>query len=159
MQISDKMAVTIHYILTNGAGEQLDSSRGEEPMVYLHGQGQIIPGLESALTGKSAADKFKVTIAPEDAYGERSEDMLQTVPLSMFEGMDKVEEGMQFHADASGGVNVVTVTKIDGDDVTIDGNHPLAGEALTFDVEVMDVRPATEDELSHQHVHGEGCNH
>ncbi|NOR68964.1 MAG: peptidylprolyl isomerase, partial [Methylomarinum sp.] len=80
MQISDKMAVTIHYILTNGAGEQLDSSRGEEPMVYLHGQGQIIPGLESALTGKGAADKFKVTIAAEDAYGERSEDMLQTVP-------------------------------------------------------------------------------
>ena len=159
MQISDKMAVTIHYILTNGAGEQLDSSRGEEPMVYLHGQGQIIPGLESALTGKGAADKFKVTIAAEDAYGERSEDMLQTVPLSMFEGIDKVEAGMQFHADASGGVNVVTVTKVDGDDVTIDGNHPLAGEALTFDVEVMDVRPATEDELSHQHVHGEGCNH
>lgn len=159
MQISDKMAVTIHYILTNGAGEQLDSSHGEEPMVYLHGQGQIIPGLESALTGKSAADKFKVTIEAEDAYGERSEDMLQTVPLSMFEGIDKVEEGMQFHADASGGVNVVTVTKVDGDDVTIDGNHPLAGEALTFDVEVMDVRAATEDELSHQHVHGEGCNH
>ncbi len=159
MQISDKMAVTIHYILTNGAGEQLDSSRGEEPMVYLHGQGQIIPGLESALIGKSAADKFKVTIAPEDPYGEKSDDMLQTVPLSMFEGIDNVEEGMQFHADASGGVNVVTVTKVDGDDVTIDGNHPLAGEALTFDVEVMDVRQATEDELSHQHVHGEGCNH
>ena len=159
MQISDKKAVTIHYTLTNSSGEQLDSSRGEEPMVYLHGHGQIIPGLESALEGKTADDKFTVTIPAADAYGERSEDMLQTVPLSMFEGIDKVEEGMQFHADASGGVNVVTVTKVDGDDVTIDGNHPLAGEELMFDVEVVEVRDATEDELSHQHVHGEGCNH
>ncbi len=85
--------------------------------------------------------------------------MLQVVPMTMFEGMDKVEEGMQFHADASQGVNVVTVTKVDGHDVTIDGNHPLAGETLTFDVEVVDIRPATEDELSHKHIHGEGCNH
>lgn len=159
MKISDKMAVSIHYTLTNSAGEKLDSSRGEEPMVYLQGYGQIITGLENALKGKGIGDKFNTTIAPADAYGELREDMLKVVPMSMFEGMDKVEVGMQFHADANQGVDVVTVTKIDGDQVTIDGNHPMAGEALTFDVEVMDIRPATADELSHQHIHGEGCNH
>jgi FKBP-type peptidyl-prolyl cis-trans isomerase SlyD len=159
MQITDKLAVSIHYILTNAAGEQLDSSRDEEPMVYLHGFGQIIPGLENALAGKVVGDKFVVTVPPADAYGERREDMLQVVPMTMFDDVGKVEEGMQFHADASQGVSVVTVAKVDGDDVTIDGNHPLAGEELTFDVEVMDIRPATEDELEHKHIHGEGCNH
>ncbi|MFW5444359.1 MAG: peptidylprolyl isomerase [Methylococcaceae bacterium] len=159
MQIADKLAVSIHYVLTNATGEQLDSSRDEDPMVYLHGSGQIIPGLESALKGKVVGDKFVVSIPPADAYGERRDDMLQVVAKTMFEGIEKVEEGMQFHADASQGVSVVTVTKVDGDDITIDGNHPLAGESLTFDVEVMDIRPATEDELSHQHIHGEGCNH
>lgn len=160
MQITDKLAVSIHYVLTNSSGEQLDSSRDEDPMVYLHGSGQIIPGLEAALAGKKLGEKFNIIIEPKDAYGERSDDMLQTVSMSMFENMEgEVKEGMQFHADASNGVNVVTVTKVDGDQVTIDGNHPLAGEALTFDVEVMDVRPATKDELSHNHIHGEGCNH
>lgn len=159
MQITDKLAVSIHYILTNGAGEELDNSKNEEPMVYLHGTGQIIPGLEAALLGKKVADKFKVTIAPENAYGERRDGMLQTVAIDMFADVDKVEVGMQFHAEASHGVSAVTVTKIENDQVTIDGNHPLAGETLTFDVEVMDIRPATEDELSHKHIHGEGCNH
>ncbi len=159
MQITGKLAVSIHYVLTDSVGQQLDSSKAEEPMVYLHGAGQIISGLENALSGKKVGDKFKTTIASADAYGEKKEDMLQVVPMKMFEGMDKVEEGMQFHADASQGVNVVTVVKVNGDKVTIDGNHPLAGEALTFDIEVMDVRPATEDELNHKHIHGEGCNH
>ncbi len=159
MQISEKMAVTIHYKLKNESGEQLDSSHGEEPMVYLHGYGQIIPGLENALLGKVVGDKFSVTIAPADAYGERRDDRVQVVPMSMFDGVKKVEVGMQFHADTSHGENVVTVTSLDGDQATIDGNHPLAGESLTFDVDVVDIRPATEDELSHKHIHGEGCNH
>jgi FKBP-type peptidyl-prolyl cis-trans isomerase SlyD len=159
MQVADNMAVSIHYTLTNNAGEQLDSSIGGEPLVYLHGTGNIIPGLESAMLGKSAGDKFNVTIAPKEAYGEISEQMVQVVPRKMFEGIDTVEVGMQFHADASSGPAVVTVTKIEGDDVTIDGNHPLAGEALTFDVEVVEVRAATEDELDHGHVHGAGCEH
>jgi len=159
MQISDKMAVSIHYTLTNAKSEQLDSSRNEAPMVYLHGYGQIISGLEEALTGKVAGEKFTITIAPENAYGEIREDMVKIVPMSMFDGVGKVEVGMQFHADASHGVEVVTVTNIEGDKATIDGNHPLAGEALTFDVEVMDIRPATADELSHKHIHGAGCNH
>jgi len=159
MKIADKLAVTIHYTLTNDAGKKLDSSRNEKPMEYLHGSGQIVSGLEKALAGKEVGDKFIVTIPPAEAYGEKRDDMVKEVPMTMFEGIDKVEVGMQFHADASHGVNVVTVSEVDGDKVTIDGNHPMAGEALTFDVEVMDLRPATEDELSHEHVHGEGCNH
>ncbi len=159
MQITDKLAVTIHYTLTNGAGEQLDSSRGEEPMVYLHGVGQIIPGLENALAGKEVNDRFTVTVEAADAYGERNDNMLQVVPMEMFGDTDKIEVGMQFHADTSNGMSVVTVTNVEDDQVTIDGNHPLAGETLTFDVEVMDIRPATADEIEHQHIHGEGCDH
>lgn len=155
MQISDNMAVSIHYTLTNANGETLDSSAGSEPLVYLHGAGNIIAGLEDALSGKSAGDKFNVTIEAEDAYGEKRADMIQVVPKSMFGDM-AVEEGMQFHAEVSHGPGIITVVHIDGDQVTIDGNHPLAGEALTFDVEVMDVRAATEEEIAHGHIHGEG---
>lgn len=159
MQIADKMAVSIHYTLTNAAGEQLDSSIGSDALVYLHGTGSIISGLEKALLGKTAGDTLNVSIEPADAYGEYNENMVQVIPRKMFEGIDKVEVGMQFHADANNGPGVVTVTKVEDDDITIDGNHPLAGEALTFDVEVVEVRAATEDELSHGHVHGEGCDH
>ncbi len=158
MQITDKTAVSIHYTLTNNGGEQLDSSIGAEPLVYLHGCGNIISGLESALTGKQAGDKFNVSIAPEEAYGLVDQSMVQVVSKKMFEGMD-VEIGMQFHADVSYGPGIITITEINGDDVTIDGNHPLAGEVLNFDVEVLDVRAATNDELTHGHVHGSGCNH
>ncbi len=159
MQITDKLAVSIHYTLTNGAGEQLDSSRGEEPMVYLHGAGQIIPGLENALTGKQAKDRFTVTVEPAEAYGERVDAMTQVVSKEMFGEIDQIEAGMQFHAETSQGMSVVTVTNVEGDQVTIDGNHPLAGETLTFDVEVMDVRTATAEEIEHQHVHSESCSH
>lgn len=159
MQIANDKAVSLHYTLTNAAGETLDSSIGGDALVYLHGQGNIIAGLESALAGKTVGDKFKVTIAPKDAYGEIMEDMLQVVDKSMFEGIDELEVGMQFHADVSHGPGIVTIVAIDGDQVTLDGNHPLAGETLNFDVEVIDVRTATADELSHGHVHGEGCHH
>ncbi|MGR8930097.1 MAG: FKBP-type peptidyl-prolyl cis-trans isomerase [Gammaproteobacteria bacterium] len=158
MQITDKTAVSIHYTLTNTNGDQLDSSRGEEPLMYLHGAGNIIAGLESALAGKSPGDTFNVSIPPAEAYGEFVPDMKQVISKSMFEGMD-VEVGMQFHADVNYGSGVITVVEIDGDDVTIDGNHPLAGETLVFDVEVIDVRPATADELAHGHIHGAGCSH
>jgi FKBP-type peptidyl-prolyl cis-trans isomerase SlyD len=158
MQITDKAAVSIHYTLTTPGGEQLDSSIGEEPLLYLHGMGNIIPGLEAALVGKSVGDKFNVSIEPAQAYGEIDPEMVQVVSKRMFEDMD-LEVGMQFHADVSHGSGIITVTEIDGDDVTVDGNHPLAGETLIFDVEVIDVRPATADELAHGHVHGAGCNH
>ncbi len=159
MQVADNMAVSIHYTLTNDDGDVLDSSIDDEALVYLHGKGNIISGLEKALHGKVAGDKFNVRIAPEDAYGELMEDMVQVISRDMFEGIDNIEVGMQFHADVSSGSGVVTVVNIAGDDITIDGNHPLAGLALTFDVEVIDVRAATEDETSHGHIHGPGFHH
>lgn len=159
MQIADNTAVSIHYTLTNDDGEVLDSSIDDDALVYLHGEGNIISGLEQALNGKVVGDKFKVRLDAEDAYGELIEDRVQVIPRSMFEGIDELEVGMQFQADVSEGPGAVTIIKIEGDDVTIDGNHPLAGMALTFDVEVVDVRAATEEELDHGHVHGAGCHH
>lgn len=159
MQVANKLAVSIHYTLTDSAGEQLDSSIGSQPLVYLHGEGNIIPGLEQALTGKKVGDKLNLTISAADAYGEYQTDRVQMIPRSMFDGIETIELGMMFEADVSHGPGIVTVTKIEGDDITIDGNHPLAGEDLTFDVEIMEVRPATAEELAHGHVHGEGCHH
>ncbi|MDD1608181.1 MAG: peptidylprolyl isomerase [Methylococcaceae bacterium] len=159
MQIADNMAVSIHYTLTNDEGEVLDSSQDDEALVYLHGEGNIISGLEQALHGKAVGDKFNVHITAEDAYGEFMEDRIQVISRAMFDGIDDLEIGMQFQADVSDGPGVVTIIKIEGDDVTIDGNHPLAGQALTFDVEVIAVRPATSEELEHGHVHGAGCHH
>lgn len=159
MQIADNLAVSIHYTLTNDEGEVIDTSEGDEALAYLHGYGNIISGLESALTGKSVGDKFKVRIDAEDAYGEIEDDRVQIVSIEMFEGVDELEVGMQFHADVSSGPGVITIINIDGDDITIDGNHPLAGVPLTFDVEVVDVRPATDEEISHGHIHGAGGHH
>ena len=159
MQVADNMAVSIHYTLTNDDGEVLDSSIGDEALVFLQGSGNIISGLENAMVGKVVGDKFNVRIAPEDAYGELMEDMIQVISRDMFEGIDDIEVGMQFHADVSSGSGIVTVVSIDDDKITIDGNHPLAGLALTFDVEVIDVRPATKEETSHGHIHGAGCHH
>lgn len=159
MQVADNTAVSIHYTLTNDQGEVLDSSDGGDALVYLHGSGNIISGLEAALLGKKVGDKFNVRIEPENAYGVISEDMVQVISKDMFEGVDHIEVGMQFHADVSHGPGIVTVVNIDGDNVTIDGNHPLAGEALTFDVEIVEVRAATKEELDHGHIHGAGCHH
>ncbi len=159
MQVADNKVISIHYTLTNDNGAVIDQSGTGQPLIYLHGAGNIIPGLENALTGKSAGDKLQVTVEPAEAYGERSEQMVQTVPRSMFDGINKIEPGMQFHAEGNTGPVVVTVTQIDGDDITIDGNHPLAGETLTFDVEIADIRDATADELAHGHIHGADCQH
>lgn len=158
MQITDNTAVSIHYTLTNSVGETLDSSVGSEPLVYLHGAGNIIPGLEDALTGKTPGDKFNVTIEPEQAYGEKHAEMIQVVSKSLFGDMP-VEVGMQFQAEVNQGPGIITVVHVEGDEVTIDGNHPLAGEALTFAVEIMDVREASSEELAHGHIHGPGCSH
>ena len=159
MQVADDMAVSIHYTLTNDAGEVLDSSEGSEPLNYLQGSGNIISGLDRAVLGKVVGDKFNVRIPAEHAYGEIEEDMVDVISREMFEGVDNLEVGMQFNADVSSGAGIVTIVAIEGDDVTIDGNHPLAGQALTFEVEVVDVRLATKEELSHGHIHGAGCHH
>lgn len=159
MQIAANSVVHFHYTLTNAAGEQLDSSAGQEPLAYLHGAGNIIPGLESALLGKQVGDKLNVTVAPEEAYGPIKEELVQDVDRANFEGIDQIEPGMQFMAQTPWGQQPVTVVKVEGDVITLDGNHPLAGETLTFDVEVMEVRAASEEELSHGHVHGAGGHH
>lgn len=159
MKNTENPVVSIHYTLTNKNGEKLDSSIGAEPLSYLHGAGNIIPGLENALSESSVGDKLTVTIEPTEAYGERNEQQIQTVGRDMFQGIDSIEVGMQFQADSSNGPAIVTITEIEGDNITIDGNHPLAGEQLTFDVEVMEIRPATETEIEHGHIHGAGCDH
>lgn len=160
MQIADNLAVAIDYTLRDDEGEILDSSQGAEPLVYLHGAGNIIPGLEQALAGKVVGDSLEVSVEPQDAYGEYMPELVATLSRSMFEGVDELEVGMEFHASApDGGMQIVVVRQIEGDDVTVDGNHPLAGQRLHFQVKVLEVREATADELDHGHIHGEGCNH
>ena len=157
MQIAANKAVSIEYTLTNDAGEVLDSSAGGAPLVYLQGAGNIIPGLEQALAGKQVDDELKVTVEPEEAYGEYTAELVTVLGRNMFEGVDELEVGMQFHASApDGGMQIVTITALEGDEVTVDGNHPLAGQRLTFEVKVVGVRDATEDEQAHGHIHGEG---
>lgn len=157
MQIADNAVVAIDYTLRNEEGDVLDSSEGSQPLAYLHGAANIIPGLEQALAGKRAGDELEVSVEPEDAYGEYSLEMVATLSRNMFEGVDELQVGMQFHASApDGGMQVVTIRDIEGDQVTVDGNHPLAGQRLNFKVKVIDVRAATKEELEHGHAHGEG---
>lgn len=160
MQIAENAVVSIDYTLRNDEGEILDSSEGAQPLAYLHGAANIIAGLEQALLGKQAGDEIKVSVEPEDAYGEFSVELVATLERSMFEGVDEPLPGMQFHASApDGGMQVVTIRDVDGDQVTVDGNHPLAGQRLHFEVKVVGVREATKEELEHGHAHGEGGHH
>ncbi|WP_416140103.1 FKBP-type peptidyl-prolyl cis-trans isomerase [Halomonas sp. HK25] len=156
MQIAQNSVVAFHYTLTNDAGEVLDSSEGREPLTYLHGAGNIIPGLEKELEGRQAGDALNAVVAPGEGYGEKQEQLVQEVPRDAFQGVEGIEPGMQFQAQTQGGPLMVTVTKIEGDTVTVDGNHPLAGQTLNFAVEIASVREASEEELEHGHVHGEG---
>jgi FKBP-type peptidyl-prolyl cis-trans isomerase SlyD len=159
MQIAENSVVTIHYTLTNSEGEVLDSSQGQEPLAYLAGASNIIPGLENALTGKQVGDKLDVTVEPEEAYGPLREELVQKVDHENFQGIDDIQVGMQFMAQAPWGEQPVTVMAVEEDGITLDGNHPLAGQTLTFAVEVMAVRSATDEELQHGHAHGEGGHH
>ncbi len=159
MQIADDTVASIHYKLTNAAGEVIDASPAGMPLIYLHGAGNIVPGLEQALEGRSTGDKFDVAVAAEEGYGPRDEQLIQLVPRDAFHGVETLEPGMQFEAQGGQGPMLVTVTKVDADNVTVDGNHPLAGETLLFAVEVADVRAASEEELEHGHVHGAGGHH
>ncbi|AKJ95983.1 MULTISPECIES: peptidylprolyl isomerase [Thioalkalivibrio] len=156
MQVAQNAVVAIHYTLTNDAGEKIDSSEGREPLAYLHGQGQIVPGLEKELEGKAAGDKVQAKVSPEEGYGEKIDAMVQEIPMEAFQGVESVEPGMQFQAQTENGPLTVTVTKVEGDTATVDGNHPLAGETLNFDVEIVEVREASAEELEHGHAHGEG---
>lgn len=159
MKISQNKVASIEYTLTDDSGEVLDTSVGGEPLAYIQGMGNIIPGLEAALEGKEVGDSLKVTVAPEDGYGEQNDALVQQVPREMFQGVDEIEIGMQFHAQTAQGLTVITVTEVIEDLITVDGNHPLAGKTLNFDVKVVDVRDATEEELEHGHAHGAGGHH
>jgi FKBP-type peptidyl-prolyl cis-trans isomerase SlyD len=159
MQIADRCIASFNYTLTNDAGDVLDTSNGREPLAYLHGGGNIVPGLEKAMEGKSAGDTFKVDVEPGEGYGERHDALVQVVPREAFQGVDDIQPGMQFQAQSNQGVMSVTVTKIEDGQVTVDGNHPLAGETLHFDIEVTEVREATAEELEHGHAHGAGGAH
>jgi FKBP-type peptidyl-prolyl cis-trans isomerase SlyD len=160
MQIVSKKVVTIDYTLKDDQGNVLDSSTQSGGLTYLHGAENIIPGLESALTGRLVGDELTVTVAPEDGYGRRDESMLQVVPRHLFGSIESIEPGMQFHAASPEGQPlIVTIIGVEGDDVTVDGNHPLAGVILNFAVKVLDIRDATEEEISHGHVHGAQGHH
>ena len=160
MKIAKGKVVSIHYALKDTTGEVLESSEGQAPMEYLHGYGNIIAGLEKALEGKEAGEKIKAVIPPEDGYGIREETLVKNLPLSSFQNHNEVEVGTQFQAETSQGPRLATVTKIDDKNVTVDLNHPLADQTLSFDIDVVEVREATEEELSHGHVHGpEGHGH
>jgi FKBP-type peptidyl-prolyl cis-trans isomerase SlyD len=159
VQVAADSVVLIHYTLKDDQGQVLDSSAGGDPLAYIQGHGNLVPGLEKALEGKSAGDRVEVTVAPADGYGTRSEELVQRVPKRQLQGSGEIHKGMQFRAQTDEGLRVFTVTAVVGDMVTLDGNHPLADQTLHFDVEITDVRAATEEELEHGHVHGPGGHH
>ena len=159
MNIADEAVVSMHYTLKDDKGEVIDSSDGIEPLTFLQGAGNIIPGLEEALVGKKKGDKLKVSIPPEKGYGERDERLVQSIPKSQFQNADRMQVGMQFQIRSQGGPMVLTIVELKDSEVVVDGNSPLVGQTLHFDVEIMDVRAATEEEIAHGHVHGPGGHH
>ena len=157
--IATDKVVSIHYTLTNADKDVLDSSAPGEPLVYLHGRGAIVPGLERELQGKIVGDKLDVVVSPEDGYGERSGPGPQPVPREIFEGVD-VEPGMPLMVEDDDGHHMpLFVVEVTDEQVIVDGNHPLAGETLHFAVEVVAIRDATDEELAHGHAHEDGHHH
>ncbi len=160
MQIGLNKAVFINYTLKDDEGEIIDTSEGAEPLGYLHGHNNIITGLETALEGKIVGDKLKVSIPPSEGYGEFNQALYAPIPKEAFKDVPDIEVGMQFEMPVDGGSQVFTIVNITDTEVTVDGNHPLAGETLNFDVEVMEIREATKEELEHGHIHsGDGHHH
>ena len=159
LMIGKNAVVSINYTLTNDAGEVMDTSEGREPLTYLHGANNLIPGLEKEMEGQTSGQSFKVTIPPAEAYGESNPELIQTLSKDMFKGVDKVEPGMGFTAQGPQGEQHIVVTAVDGDQVTIDANHPMAGKTLHFAVEIVSVRDASAEEVEHGHVHDGSENH
>ncbi len=150
MTVANDTVVSIHYTLRDNQGNVLDSSSGRDPLQYIHGRGNLIIGMEEGLEGKSKGDQLDLKIAPEKGYGERNDKLIQKVPKTAF-GTQKVDKGMQFNTEKG---QVVTITEVGVEDVTVDGNHPLAGVPLNFEVEVVGIRAASKEEMEHGHVHG-----
>lgn len=160
MHVDDNKVVSFHFTLTDDQGDTIESTRSEAPLAYLHGQGNLIPGLEKALSGKTVGDTFDLTLAPIDAYGERDPGLVQRLGRDEFPPEGELAIGTEYEVRDGDGWRVVTITEIVDQEVTVDGNHPLAGETITFAIEVVDIRDATEEELTHGHVHGaEGHHH
>jgi FKBP-type peptidyl-prolyl cis-trans isomerase SlyD len=159
MNIQNDSVVLMHYILTNENGDIIDTSDGREPLAYIQGHQNIIPGLEKEMLGKKVGDKFKAVVQPEEGYGVSNPALVQVLDRSVFQGVDEIEVGMQFQAQLEDGPIIMSVTDVDGDNITIDGNHALADQVLTFDVEVVEIRNASAEELAHGHVHGVGGHH
>lgn len=158
-KIAQNSVVSLDYTLKNDAGDILDKSENGQ-FVYLHGANNIIPGLEKALVDKVLNDQFDIIIEAADAYGEKDDSKKQVVGREMFEADSPIEVGVQFHAQSpEGEMLVITVTDVTGDEITIDGNHPLAGERLHFSVLVKEIREASEEEIAHGHVHGPDGHH
>ncbi|MFP4069821.1 MAG: peptidylprolyl isomerase [Verrucomicrobiota bacterium] len=159
MQIKEGTVVAMDYALKDDEGTLIDQSQPGQPLAYLHGHRNIIPGLEAALEGKSAGDSVDVRVDPANGYGEKNPALEQVVPRDRFQGVEDLQPGMQFQANTDQGPISVRVTDVEGDEVTVDGNHPLAGKHLNFSVTVQEVREATEEEKAHGHIHqgGEGC--
>ncbi|CUS49143.1 MAG: FKBP-type peptidyl-prolyl cis-trans isomerase SlyD [Idiomarinaceae bacterium HL-53] len=154
-KISQDKAVTIHYAVKSPSGDVLDQSSDERPLAFIFGRGMLIPGLEKALDGKAAGDELSTVVPAAEAYGERHDGLIQTVPKNLF-GEQEITPGMQFRATTDNGEQSVVVVDVSDTEVTVDGNHPLAGMDLSFDVKVIDVRDATAEELDHGHIHGPG---
>ena len=152
--VGNNLVVSMHYKLTDNDGKVLDSSEGAEPLTYLHGAGNIIPGLEKELVGKTEGDSHQVKVEPSEGYGDINPELIQTVDIAAFQGVESVEVGMAFQAQApDGSVQHITIKNVEGEEVTIDANHPLAGVTLNFDVEIISIREATDEEIDHGHVH------
>ena len=159
MKVQKDSVVTIDYIVTDEENKVLDTTNDQDSLQVLIGHGAIIEGLEEALMGHEAGDRVDVTVAPEKAYGVRDAALVQTVEKSMFGDME-LHIGDSFLADTDAGQKPIFIKSVSGDDVVVDGNHPLAGLTLQFHVDVIDVREATESEISHGHVHVDGhCEH
>lgn len=154
MKIAKHSVVSIHYTLTDNDGKVIDSSIGDEPLNFLSGTGNIIPGLDDALQGCEAGDKKQVQVEPAQGYGEYDDTLVQKLPTEMFSGVEDIQPGMEFQTESpEGQTHFVVVSKVEDDGVTIDGNHELAGVTLNFDVSVESVREATASEIDHGHVH------
>lgn len=160
-KVENNQVVSMHYTLKDQEGNVIDSSEGQEPLTYLHGAGNIIPGLEQALTGKAVGDQLQVKVEPKDAYGDVNPELVQKVSIQMFEGVDDLAPGMVFQVQADENMppQRIVIQSVEGEEVTVDGNHPLAGVQLHFDVGIVSMREASETELEHGHVHSSSCAH
>lgn len=159
MTIKSGTVVTMHYTLKNKDGQTIDSSEGRDPLTYLHGAQNIVEGLEKALEGMNAGDSVKAVVSPEEGYGVKRDDLLQTVPITQFDAPDRVKAGAEFQVETNQGVRSISIKEVNGSDVVVDFNHPLAGETLFFDIDIVELRESTQEERDHGHVHGVGGHH